>query len=150
VTDQDDIDVLLVEDDADAAELTLRALRKANIALRVVHEVDGVAALEFLFGTGSHANRAGAAPPRLVLLDLRLPRMDGLAVLRRAKSDPRTRDLPFVVLSSSVSGDDVRECYRAGANSYIVKPIDYPELVAMLGDVVRYWLQVNVPASRGI
>ena len=141
------VDVLLVEDNPDEAEFTLRALRKANMALRVAHEVDGVAALEFLFGTGSHANRAGEALPALVLLDLHLPRLDGIGVLRRAKSDPRTRTLPFVVLSASREAADVRGCYLAGANSYIVKPFDYSDFVATLGDVVRYWLQVNVAAN---
>ena len=138
------IDVLLVEDNPDEAEFTLRALRRANMALRIAHEVDGVAALEFLFRTGRHANRSGLAPPRLVLVDLHLPRLSGVEVVRRAKADRRTRTIPFVVLTASRAASDIEECCAAGANSYIVKPLGYPELVTMLGDVVRYWLQVNV------
>ena len=140
-----EIDVLLVEDNPDDAEFTLRALRKANVALNVVRVEDGVAALEFVFGTGAQVSRAGAKLPRIMLLDLNLPRLDGFAVLQRLKGDVRGRGLPVIVLTSSDSPDDVREAYRLGANSYIVKPGDYPALVAKLGDLVRYWLQVNEP-----
>src|SRR5581483_1835052 len=116
----EDIDVLLVEDNPDDAEFTLRALRKANVALRVALVEDGVKALEFVFGTGSYAQRAGAALPRVVLLDLKLPKVDGLEVLRRIKSDTRTRALPIVVLTSSRERRDIQACYLGGANSYIV------------------------------
>jgi two-component system response regulator len=140
-----DVDVLLVEDSPDDAEFTLRALRKAHVALNIVHVDDGVAALEFVLGTGAQIARAGARLPRLMLLDLNLPRLDGFGVLRRLKSDVRGRVLPVIVLTSSESPADVREAYRLGANSYIVKPMEYPALVAKLGDLVRYWLQVNEP-----
>lgn len=142
---QHDIDVLLVEDNPDDAEFTLRALRKANIALDVVRVEDGVAALEFVLGTGAQSARAGARLPRLMLLDLDLPKLDGLGVLRRLKADVRSKVLPVIVLTSSDRQADVREAYRLGANSYIVKPADYAALVAKLGDLVRYWLQVNEP-----
>jgi CheY-like chemotaxis protein len=138
-----DIDVLLVEDNPDDAEFTLRALRKANVALRVALVEDGVQALEFIFGTGSQAQRAGAALPRVVLLDLKLPKVDGLEVLRRIKGDPRTRALPTVMLTSSRERRDIQACYIAGANSYIVKPVEYAALIAKLGELVRYWLQLN-------
>jgi len=138
-----DIDVLLVEDNPDDAEFTLRALRKANLGLRVARVEDGVQALEFVFGTGSHAQRAGAALPRVMLLDLKLPKVDGLEVLRRIKGDARTRLLPVVMLTSSRERRDIDACYLAGANSYIVKPVEYAELIAKLGDLVRYWLQLN-------
>ena len=138
-----DIDVLLVEDNPDDAEFTLRALRKANLGLRVARVEDGVQALEFVFGTGSHAQRAGAALPRVMLLDLKLPKVDGLEVLRRIKGDARTRLLPVVMLTSSRERRDIDACYLAGANSYIVKPVEYAELIAKLGDLVRYWLQIN-------
>jgi two-component system response regulator len=141
----DDIDVLLVEDNPDDAEFTLRALRRAHVALAVVHLEDGIEALEFVLGTGAHAARADARLPRLMLLDLNLPRLDGLGVLRRLKADARGRVLPVIVLTSSVDPRDVREAYRLGVNSYIVKPGDYTALVAKLGDLVRYWLQVNEP-----
>jgi len=137
------IDVLLVEDNPDDAEFTLRALRKANVALRTALVEDGVSALEFVFCTGAHAERAPQTLPRVVLLDLKLPKVDGLEVLRRIKSDPRTRALPIVVLTSSREQRDIREAYVRGANSYIVKPIEYAELIAKLGDLVRYWLQLN-------
>ena len=140
-----DIDVLLVEDNRDDAEFTLRALRKANVALRIALVEDGVQALEFVFGTGGFAQRAGAALPRVVLLDLKLPKVDGLEVLRRIKGDPRTRALPTVMLTSSRERRDIQACYVAGANSYIVKPVEYAELIAKLGDLVRYWLQLNEP-----
>jgi len=140
-----DIDVLLVEDNPDDAEFTLRALRKANVALRIALVEDGVQALEFVFGTGGFAQRAGATLPRVVLLDLKLPKVDGLEVLRRIKGDPRTRALPTVMLTSSRERRDIQACYMAGANSYIVKPVEYAELIAKLGDLVRYWLQLNEP-----
>jgi two-component system response regulator len=139
----DDIDVLLVEDNPDDAEFTLRALRKANVALRVAVAEDGVAALDFLFRSGTYAARSPGTPPRVVLLDLKLPKIDGLEVLRRAKSDPRTRAIPLVVLTSSSERRDIREAYLRGANSYIVKPVEYAELITRLGDLVRYWLQLN-------
>jgi two-component system, response regulator len=138
-----DIDVLLVEDNPDDAEFTLRALRKANVALRVAHVDDGVKTLEFVFGTGAYAERASAALPRLMLLDLKLPRVDGLEVLRRVKLDPRTRAMPVVVLTSSREERDIEEAYRLGTNSYIVKPVEYAELITKLSDLVRYWLQLN-------
>jgi two-component system response regulator len=146
MSDSDGIDVLLVEDNPDDAEFTLRALRKANVTLRVAVAEDGVAALDYLFRTGTHATRAPATP-RVVLLDLKLPKVDGLEVLRRAKSDPRTRTIPIVVLTSSKERRDVREAYLRGANSYIVKPVEYAELITKLGDLVRYWLQLNQDAT---
>jgi two-component system response regulator len=142
-----EVDVLLVEDNPDDAEFTLRALRKANVALRVALAEDGVQALEFIFGTGAQAQRAGATLPRVVLLDLKLPKVDGLEVLRRIKGDPRTRALPTVMLTSSRERRDIQACYLAGANSYIVKPVEYAELIAKLGDLVRYWLQLNQPPT---
>ena len=144
----DDIDVLLVEDNPDDAEFTLRALRKANVALRIALVEDGVKALEFVFGTGSFAQRAGAPLPRVVLLDLKLPKVDGLEVLRRIKSDGRTRTLPIVVLTSSRERRDIEASYAAGANSYIVKPVEYGELIGTLSALVRYWLQLNERPQR--
>jgi two-component system response regulator len=139
----EEIDVLLVEDNPDDAEFTLRALRKANVALRIAHAADGVDALEFVFGTGAQAKRASAPLPRVVLLDLELPKVGGLDVLRRIKRDARTRALPVVMLTSSREQRDIRECYLAGANSFVVKPVEYAELIAKLGDLVRYWLRLN-------
>ena len=147
MSENETIDVLLVEDNPDDAEFTLRALRKANVALRVAHVEDGVAALELMFATGRWSDRP-PLPPRVVLLDLKLPRVDGREVLRRIKSDARTRAVPVVVLTSSREPSDVQQCYALGANSYIVKPVEYPELIAKLGDLVRYWMQLNEPPRR--
>jgi two-component system response regulator len=146
MSDSDGIDVLLVEDNPDDAEFTLRALRRANVALRAAVAEDGVAALDFLFRTGTHVARSPAGPPRVVLLDLKLPKVDGLEVLRRAKADARTRSIPFVVLTSSKERRDIHEAYLRGANSYVVKPVEYAELITKLGDLVRYWLQLNQSA----
>jgi len=146
----DDIDVLVVEDNTDDAEFTLRAVRKANAGLVALLADDGVAALEFLFRTGAWAAWRGGSPPRLVLLDLNLPKLGGIEVLRRIRADPRTRTVPVVLLTSSREQRDLQAAYAAGANSYIVKPGDYAELIAVLGDVIRYWLQINVaPHSPG-
>ena len=143
MTDGGGFDVLLVEDNPDDAEFTLRALRRANVALRVAVAEDGVAALDFLFCTGAHATRTPSTPPRVVLLDLKLPKIEGLEVVRRIKSDPRTHSVPVVVLTSSKERRDIHEAYLRGANSYIVKPVEYTELITKLGDLVRYWLQIN-------
>ena len=140
------IDVLLVEDNPDDAEFTLRALRRANVALRVVHVEDGVSALEDLFAGAGAAPRGPGGLPRVILLDLKLPRINGLEVLQRIKSDRTTRALPVVVLTSSRERRDLAESYARGANSYIVKPVEYAELIAKLGEVTRYWLQLNETA----
>ncbi|HEX7290920.1 MAG TPA: response regulator [Conexibacter sp.] len=144
----DAIDVLLVEDNPDDAEFTLRALRKANVALNVAHVDNGVVALDFMFGTGSYAGRGDAALPRVVLLDLKIPRVDGHEVLRRIKGDMRTRLQPVVVLTSSRERRDIEASYAAGANSYIVKPVEYGELIGTLSALVRYWLQLNERPQR--
>jgi two-component system response regulator len=143
VTSSDEISVLLVEDNPDDAEFTLRALRKANVALNIVLVDNGVKALDFVFGTGTFAERAGAKLPRIMLLDLKMPKVDGLEVARRIKNDPRTRSLPIIIFTSSREQRDIAESYQIGANSYVVKPIDYAELITKLGDLVRYWLQLN-------
>jgi len=133
-------DVLLVEDDLDDADFTLRALRRANATLRIVHVHDGVAALDYLAGA------SGRQRPRVVLLDLKLPRIDGLEVLRRVRANPGLRTLPVVVLTSSREARDVAASYDRGANSYVVKPMEYAELIGTLVDLTRYWLAINEPA----
>ena len=136
------IDVLLVDDNADDAEFALRALRRAQPSIQVTVADDGVAALDFMFCKGAYEGRPPIAP-RVILLDLKLPRIDGLEVLRRIKGDARTRNVPVVVLTSSNERRDIDEAYVRGANSYIVKPVEYVELVAKLQDLIRYWLQLN-------
>jgi two-component system response regulator len=139
---QPPIDVLLVDDNSDDAEFTLRALQRAESSLQVTIAEDGVAALDFMFCTGRYQSRVPAAP-RVVLLDLKLPKIDGLEVLRRLKADARTRSVPVVVLTSSKERRDIHEAYVRGANSYLVKPVEYVELVAKLQDLIRYWLKLN-------
>jgi len=137
--------ILLVEDNADDLALTLRAFKKNNIANEVVVARDGVEALDYLFGTGAHAGRDPSQMPQLVLLDLKLPRLDGLEVLRRIRSEPTTQIIPVVVLTSSKEDRDLVESYRLGANSYVRKPVDFAEFVEAARQLGLYWLVLNEP-----
>jgi len=138
-----EVEVVLVEDNPNDAELTLRALRPTVARERVVHAEDGVKAIDVFFGAAGLADRPGARVPRMVLLDLKLPKVDGLEVLRRIKSDPRTRNFPVVVLTSSREERDIAESYRLGANSYLVKPVAFDEYLATVADTCRYWVALN-------
>ena len=142
------VDVLLVEDNADDAALTLRALSRLEPAPAVVHVEDGAGALDFLFGGGAFAGRDTAAQPRLVLADLQMPRMDGVELLKRLRADPRTRAVPVVVLSSSREERDVAACIRLGANSYVLKPVDFDAFTRSIEDLCRYWLEVNIAPGQ--
>ena len=135
--------ILLVEDNPDDEALTLRAFGKSNIPNRVVVARDGVEALDYLFATGSHAGREPSAMPQLVLLDLKLPRMDGLEVLRRIRSDDRTRLLPVVILTSSREQQDMLDGYGLGANSYVQKPVDFTQFLRAVEQLELYWLVLN-------
>lgn len=137
--------ILLVEDNADDEALTLRAFKKNNMANEVVVARDGVEALDYLFGTGAYAGRDLSQLPQLVLLDLNLPRLGGLEVLRRIRSEPTTQILPVVVLTSSKEQRDVVESYRLGANSYVRKPVDFVEFLEAARQLGLYWLVVNEP-----
>jgi two-component system, response regulator len=136
-------EILIVEDNPLDLEMTLRGLRKANIANRIEVARDGAEALEFLFCEGAHANRRIEDAPRLVLLDLKLPKVDGLEVLARMKGDPRTRAIPVVMLTSSKEQRDLVESYQLGVNSYIVKPVDFENFVAAARELGTYWLLLN-------
>ncbi len=140
--------ILLVEDDADDEALTLRALRKSNIANDVVVARDGVEALDYLFGTGKHADRDIRSLPAVVMLDLKLPKVDGMEVLRRLRADPRTCLTPVVILTSSREERDVVEGYRLGANSYIRKPVDFEQFSEAVRQLGLYWLLLNEPIPR--
>lgn len=143
-----EIEILLVEDNDSDLELTLHALRKEKIANRIAVARDGAEALDFLFGRGVYAARAGARLPRLVLLDLNLPKIDGLEVLKIVKSDERTRATPVVVLTSSRESRDLVESYHLGVNSYIQKPVDFDQFRDTVRKAGLYWLVINeVPPS---
>lgn len=135
--------ILLVEDNPDDVDLTLRAFRRAGIARPVDVVTDGVEAVDYLFAQGPFAHRAGAPPPAVVLLDLKLPRLDGHEVLRRIRSDARTRLLPVVILTSSVEEEDLVRGYSGGANSYVRKPVSYTEFVEAARQLGVYWLELN-------
>jgi CheY-like chemotaxis protein len=139
------IELLLVEDNPQDLELTLRALRRANLSNRIQVARDGAEALDYIFCEGVHAGRRIADGPRVVLLDLKLPKIDGLEVLRRMKSDERTRMIPVVVLTSSKEQSDVVESYRLGVNSYIVKPVNFERFAAAVSSLGLYWLLLNQP-----
>ena len=137
--------LLLVEDNPQDLELTLRALKKGHLANHIQIARDGVEALEYIFCEGAHAGRRLADGPRLVLLDLKLPKLDGLEVLKRIKGDPRTRIIPVVVLTSSKEQSDVVESYQLGVNSYIVKPVNFERFAEAMRDLGLYWLLLNHP-----
>jgi two-component system response regulator len=137
--------ILLVEDNPDDEALTLRAFNKNRIANQVIVARDGVEALDYLFGAGSYAGRDMSVMPAVVLLDLKLPRIDGLEVLRRIRADDRTRLLPVVILTTSKEQQDIYEAYSLGANSYIRKPVDFEKFIYAVGQMGLYWLALNEP-----
>jgi two-component system response regulator len=139
------VEILLVEDSSADLELAVRALRKANLANHIQIARDGVEALEFLFGEGVHAGRQLDDGPKVILLDLKLPRVDGLEVLKRIKSDSRTNGIPVVVLTSSNEQNDIVESYKLGVNSYIVKPVNFERFAAAIQQLGMYWLLLNQP-----
>jgi two-component system response regulator len=140
-----EVEILLVEDNPNDVELTLRALKKRNLANKVHVVKDGAEALEFIFGTGTYAERDINQIPKVILLDLKLPKVDGLEVLRKVKSDERTKVIPVVVLTSSKEESDLVESYRLGANSYITKPVDFDKFAQTVSEMGLYWLLVNQP-----
>ena len=146
----DDLDLLLVEHDPAEAELLLRPLRELVEPERIAVARDGEEALDWLLGRGAYRHRLGGALPRLVLLELRLPRLDGVEVLRTLRASPRAATVPVVVLTSSAEGREVIQCYQAGANSCIRKPIDYREFVDSVRTLGRYWLKLNRAAPGGV
>ena len=135
--------ILLVEDNPDDELLTLRALRKNAVTGEVVVARDGVEALDYLFGTGAYAGRDTSVMPQLILLDLKLPKIDGLEVLRRLRADERTRLLPVVILTSSREQKDMLEGYGLGANSYVRKPVNFEQFVRAVEQLKLYWLILN-------
>jgi len=139
------MEVLLVEDNPNDVELTLHALKKNNVANPIEVVRDGAEALDFFFCTGAYAGRDPSVVPKVVLLDLKLPKVNGLEVLRRIKADERTNKIPIVVLTSSREDRDIRECYELGVNSYIVKPVDFSQFTEAVRHLGLYWLLLNEP-----
>jgi CheY-like chemotaxis protein len=143
-----EVEILLVEDNPDDVELTLHAFRKHRVTNAIHVARDGAEALDFVFCTGAHNGRDARNGPRVVLLDLKLPKVDGLEVLRRMKADPRTRTIPVVVLTSSRDDRDIVESYHLGVNSYIVKPVNFAQFTECARTLGMYWLLVNQQVGR--
>jgi CheY-like chemotaxis protein len=143
MTSLEDVEILLVEDNPNDVELTMRALQKQNLSSKVYVVRDGAEALEFLFATGAFATRKIEHRPKVVLLDLKLPKVDGIEVLRRIKADDRTKHTPVVMLTSSQEDRDVLDTYNLGVNSYIVKPVDFSNFVHAVSELGVYWGLLN-------
>ena len=141
-----EIDVLLAEDSTSDAELTIRALKKNNLANKLLHVSDGAEALDFLFAKGKYADRKGADNPKVILLDIKMPKITGIEVLRKIKADARTKTIPVVILTSSKEDPDIKECYSLGVNSYVVKPLSFDDFTKAVTDLGLYWLIINQPA----
>ena len=142
-----EIEILLIEDNANDAEMAIRALRKQGIGNKLFHLQDGATALDFLFGTGEYAGRNTENKPQVILLDLKMPKVNGIEVLQRIKSNEITRKIPVVVLTSSKENPDVEKCYELGANSYIVKPVEFVNFSKAVAEVGLYWLLFNHPSA---
>ena len=140
---QEQLEILLAEDNAEDAEMTLRALRRNNLANRVHWVKDGAEALDYLFCTGPYAGRDASRPPKLVLLDIKMPKLDGIEVLRRLKQNDATRTIPVVVMTSSNEERDIVESYRLGVNSYIVKPVGFDAFHETVAKIGLYWVIMN-------
>lgn len=132
-----DIEIVLVEDNKSDAELTIRALKKNNLTNKLVHLKDGAEALDFIFAEGNK--------PRVIFLDLKMPKINGIQVLERIKSDERTKTIPVVILTSSKEDPDIQTCYALGANSYVVKPVSFESFVKAVSDLGLYWILLNQP-----
>lgn len=148
MNDQRIIEILLVEDNPRDAELMIRAFKKRNLANHLIHVEDGVEALDFLFNRGKYAERRDLAPAKIVLLDLKLPKLNGLEVLREIKNNEATRLIPVVVVTSSAEDPDIKLAYELGANSYVVKPVNFDTFSEVMSSIGMYWLLINQPPAR--
>jgi len=143
--DDNEVEILLVEDNQTDAELTIRALKKRNLANSLEWVKDGAEALDYIYARGKYADRNVNHPPKVILLDLRLPKVDGLEVLQKLKSDERTKAIPVVILTSSKEDRDITESYKLGVNSYINKPVDFDKFSDTVSELGLYWLLLNKP-----
>ena len=143
-----EVEILLIEDSPEDAELTIRVLQAQNLANRLVWLKNGALGLDFLFGRGAYADRNVVETPRLVLLDLSLPKVSGLEVLQQLKADPRTRKIPVVVLSSSTRDKDILRTYDLGVNSYVSKPVHFEEFASVVSQLGLYWVLINKPPTE--
>jgi two-component system response regulator len=142
--DNSEIDILLVEDNSADAELTIRALKKNNSSNNIVRVKDGAEALEFIFCIGSHADRDFKIQPKVILLDLNMPKISGIDVLRRIKADEQTKNIPVIVLTSSKESPNVKTCYQLGANSFIVKPVQFENFIQAVAELGLYRILLNI------
>ena len=140
-----EVEILLVEDNPNDAELAIRALKKNNLANKLLWVKDGAEALDFIFATGEYSRRNVVNGPKVILLDLRLPKVDGMEVLRRVKGDARTQSIPVVVLTSSKEDRDIVQSYKLGVNSFISKPVEFEAFAKTVSELGFYWLLVNQP-----
>jgi CheY-like chemotaxis protein len=139
----EEIEILLVEDNAGDAEMTTRALKKNGLANKLMHLKDGAEALDFLFGEGDFAGREVGIKPKVILLDLKMPKVSGIEVLRKLRADERTKKIPVVILTSSSEDPDIQACYDLSVNSYVVKPVEFEEFFKAISNLGLYWIIVN-------
>ena len=139
------VDILLIEDNLDEAQLAIRSFKKSNIANKLLHISDGADALDFIFARGEYAGRKERNMPRLILLDLKLPKISGLEILKAVKEDERTKIIPVIVLTSSKEEPDIIASYKLGVNSYIVKPVNFESFSKAVVELGMYWMLLNVP-----
>ena len=139
----DQVEILLVEDNANDAELTIRTLRKHNLGNHLIHVKDGAEALDFIFARNGYAERRVEDTPKVIMLDLKMPKVDGLEVLRQVKQDQRTQSIPIVVMTSSKEEQDIVTSYKLGVNSYVVKPVEFDAFAKAVAELGLYWLLIN-------
>lgn len=137
------VEILLVEDSASDAEMTISALKKNNLANKLLHVKDGATALDFIFAEGEYSGRSIEDKPRVILLDLKMPKVNGIEVLQRIRADERTRTIPIVMLTSSKEDPDIKKCYELGANSYVVKPVEFDAFQKAISNLGLFWMIVN-------